>query len=186
MKPSKLYECPLTPDLARDILNIPLDPVEVEMVPPRTIGERVRRGKEAIDEANRHLADSPVAKIVATSLMQKLKKRGTPTILVRYDGTVVLRVVYGADQAPAKEKVRTRRDAPMIQTTHPSNLPYIEQLRTEAAELHIDITHLGQQRRAIHEFIEAHKLGMRSGVDEVTVTPLGNDNGSLPRRLGTR
>lgn len=164
-KQPKPYECPLSPDLAADILNIPLDTGGHDGAPPRTIGERVRRSTEAIDEANRHLAESPVARIVAISLMQRLKKRGTPSILVRYDGTVILRIHYGEEGNGAGKAVRMRRDAPEIQTTHTSDLPYLEDLRAEASDLGLDISHLGRQRRIIHEFIEAHKRNVSGEVE---------------------
>lgn len=165
----KPYENPLSPQLAEDILNIPIEEPE-QMPPPRTIGERVRRAIEAIEEANKHLATSPVAKIVARSLMQEMKRRGDATIAVRPDGTVVLRVSYGETPEP-EAGARPRRDAPMVQTTHRSEIPYLDELRAEAADLGVDISHLGRQRRAIYEYLQAHKRNLKGTFDEVRVTP---------------
>lgn len=166
-KHPKPYESPLAPNLARDILNIPIPPGDLESEPPpRTIGERVERALRAIEEANRHLATSPVAGIVARSIMQTLKKRGEASIMVRSDGAVVLRVAYGAEE---QVEHRPRRDAPDVQTTHRSDLPYLDELRAEASDLGVDISHLGRRRRAIHEYLEAHKRNLARGFDEVSV-----------------
>jgi len=176
-KHPKPYESPLSAHIAQDILNIPI-PAGEDGPPARTIGERVRRALEAIEEANRHLATSPVAKIVAHSIMQTLKKRGEATIAVRSDGAVVLRVAYGAEEGPTE--VRSRRDAPSVQTTHRSDLPYLDELRAEAADLGLDISGLGRRRRTIHEYIEAHKRNAK-GFDQVSVSA-APEAGTLPGR----
>jgi hypothetical protein len=162
----KPYEHPLSNELALEILNIP---VEADTAaPPRTIGERLVRAKAAIDEANLHLATSPVAKIVAKSIMQDLKKRGDASIHVRYDGTVVLRITYA--EADADAVLQPRRDVPSLQSTHRSDLPYLDDLRKRAARMGVDITHLGRQRRAIWDHlnsIEPEKLSRKTFLDLV-------------------
>lgn len=167
--PPRTYESPLSDALAEEILNIPVG-MHGETPPPSTVGEVVRRSVEMIDHANRLLEASHVAGIVARSLMQSLKKRGDAAIVVRYDGTVVLRITYG-DQGAERPVPRVRKDTPAVQTTHRSDLPYLADLRAEAAALGIDVSHLGRQRRAIHEFIQTAKANLRPGVDEVKVTP---------------
>lgn len=175
----KPYESPLSARLAEEILNIPVEP-DGDAQPPRTIREMVRRSVEMIDRTNEHLKHSQIAQIVARSIMQELKKRGEASIVVRYDGTVVLRVVYGEESTP--HEVRNRRDAPSVQTTHRSDLPYLDELRAEAVDLGLDITHLGRQRRAIHEYIETYKKGIKPGVDEVSVTAMDGDIPTIPQR----
>lgn len=175
---SKPFEHPLDPELAQGILNIPLGSgVKPE---PRTIGERIFHAMEAVAEANRHLDASPVAKIVAESIMRDLKRRGDARIVVRPDGTVVLRVVYGNGE-PERPVLRPRRDAPAVQAAHGSTLPYLDDLRKEAVELGLDISHLGQRRRAIHEFIEARKSQGKASFDEVRRIPV-EDVTALPGR----
>lgn len=166
----KPYESPLSDQLAEEILNIPVG-IDGDLNPPRTIGEVVRRSVEMIARANQLLEGSQVAKIVARSLMQSLKKRGDAAIVVRYDGTVVLRVVYG-EQAEDRPVPRSRKDTPAVQTTHRSDLPYLDDLRQEAESLGVDISHLGRQRRAIHEYLTAYKANLKPGVDEVRVTQM--------------
>lgn len=178
----KPYESPLSEQLAEEILNIPVG-LDGDLSPPRTIGEVVRRSVEMIDRANQLLEGSQVAKIVARSLMQSLKKRGDAAIVVRYDGTVVLRVVYGEQDQVVLP--RARRDTPAVQTTHRSDLPYLDALREEATSLGVDISHLGRQRRAIHEYLESYKANLKPGVDEVRVTPL-DALGAGPSRASRR
>lgn len=161
---SKPFEYPLSDDIAQAVLNLAVEPMEEP--PARTVRERLERAREAIREANAILADNPVAKIVAQSIMRQIKRRGDPQIAVRPDGTVVLRVNYGDQPQPM---ARTRRDAP-VQSAHRGNLPYLDELRQQAAERGLDVSHLGQRRRAIHEYLEAHTEG-HPDFDEVSHVP---------------
>ena len=157
------FEQPLSPELAASILSVPL-PDGVGGPTPRTVGERVALMRVAVDEANAYLAESPVAKIVARSLMTDLKKRGDATIVVRYDGVVVLRVAYGDEGLtvnPGDESAFVRRDVPSVRTVHSSDLPYLDELRKEAATLGVDVSHLGRARRAIAELLDAHRATAR-------------------------
>lgn len=149
-KPPKPYESLLSPQLAMEILNIPFA-LGAELPAPKTIGEMVQRSVELVSHTNEHLRHSPLAKIVARSIMQDLKKRGDASIVVRFDGSVVLRVTYSED---APSPTRPRRDAPALQTTNQSSLPYMDALRAEARSLGVDITHLGRQRKAIYEYLQ--------------------------------
>lgn len=172
-KSPKPYESPLSAQLAEEILNLPVVH-DTDRPAPRTIGEMVQRSVDLILHTNEYLRHSTLAKIVARSIMQKLKKRGDAAIVVRFDGTVVLRVTYaGADEDQVSP--RPRRDAPSVQMTNHSSLPYLDALRAEAAELGVDISHLGRQRKAIHEYLRTYRTQAR-GVDEVRVTPV-EDNG---------
>jgi len=142
----KPYEVPLDPDLAREILNIPVD--EDEGDPPRTIGDRVERAVAAVDEANRILSESSLAAIVADTVMRRIKKRGTPSICVLSDGTVVLRVAYD-EERPAPVP------SPVMRSTKPTDLPTMAELRERADAVGVDISDLGRQRRAILERVRS-------------------------------
>jgi hypothetical protein len=169
-KQPKPYESPLALVLAEEILLLFQEVEPVEQGTPRTIADLVRRSAELIDRTNERLASSQVVQIVARSIMQDLKKRGDASIAIRHDGTMILRVTYGEEVE--RPNARARRDAPSVQTTHRSDLPYLDDLREEAAELGADISHLGRQRRAIQEYLQAYKANLKPGVDEVRVMPV--------------
>lgn len=148
-KSGKPYEIPLEPDLAQEILNIPI-PVDEDTEPPATMGERVERATKAVQEANEYLETSSMARIIADTLMRQLKKRGTPRIMVKMDGTVVLLVTY--------EDGRTKKPKPPVRKrTHKSDLPLMDELREMAKSLGVDISHLGRKRRAIYELLKKEK-----------------------------
>jgi hypothetical protein len=144
-KTNKPYTVPLDPQLAYEILNIPMD-VE-ERPPQRTIGERVREATEAVEQANEFLAQSMMATIVARTLMRQLKKRGEAAIRVHPDGTVVLQVSY--------EKVAPAPRPPVKTATRKSRLPFMPELRSRAQAAGIDISDLGVKRKAIFKRIQA-------------------------------
>lgn len=174
------YESPLSRELAEEILSL-FQVSEEEEQAPRTIKDLVKM----IDQTNKRLQTSMVAKLVATSIMHSLKKRGDAALVIRYDGNVVVRVSYG-DEPIEDVTPRTRRDTPTVQTTHKSDLPYLDALREEAAEMGVDISHLGRQRRAIFEYLEAHKKNVKPQVDEVTVTQVEEGiNPPRPKRPKT-
>jgi len=155
-KPPKPYESPLAQELAEEVLSL-FQVAEESESAPKTIKDLVRM----IDQTNARLQSSIVAKLVATSIMQSLKKRGDASLVIRYDGSVVVRVAYGdAEEEPIS---RTRRDTPAVQTTHKSDLPYLDDLRELAIQMGLDISHLGRQRRAIFEYLEAHKKSQPKG-----------------------
>lgn len=147
----KVYESPLAPEIAQEILNIPVDPTD-SLEHPRTIGDAVRGWASIIDKTNEHLRQSPLSGIVARSLAQDLRKRGDACIVVRYDGVVVLRITY-ADEEEV-EPVTRRLDAPSVLKVNHSEVPLMETLRQEADSLGVDITHMGRQRKAIHEYLQ--------------------------------
>jgi hypothetical protein len=165
-KIGKPYERPLSPELAKEILNIPFQEPECDLVASATIGEHVERATKAVEAANKMLATSAIAQIVARSLMRDLKKRGDPSIYVAPDGTVMFRVSY-EETEPQPE-----REVPVVRTQGQSDLPKLAALRKEADDLGLDISHLGRQRRAIFDLIEEHKAKAATGVDEVTVSPV--------------
>ena len=136
------YEWPLSDELAKEILNIPVTPSN-GVQQPSTIGARLRHAIDAVGEANEYLQGSQLAKIVARSIMADLKKRGEPSIRVRPDGQVILRISY--------DGARSKKPQAIVQAPRSSTLPYLADLRKEARQLGVDISDLGRQRRAIHE-----------------------------------
>lgn len=172
---SKPYEVPLDPELASEILNIPIP--EEPQDPPTTMGERVARAIQAVEAANEYLATSQMARIIADTLMRKLKKRGTPKIQVRMDGTVVLIVSYEGDPHPKPQAgVRTR--------PRQSNLPTMDELREQARTLRVDISHMGRRRRAIFELLqEAESRTPRRMVDEITESDAPGEDTPRPPRM---
>lgn len=159
--PVKPYEVALDQELAEDILSIPLFGDE-DRPPARTIGERVKRAVQAVEEANKHLAQSPVARILADTLMRQQKKRGYPSIRVRPDGTVILHVAY---EKPQEEEVQED-----IRAVKPnSDLPKLALLKEEAEVYELDISDLGRARRKIYERLEAHKRKLRMKAEKESV-----------------
>lgn len=149
----KPYTVPLDPDLAKEVLNIPLAEVET-LVPPRTIGERLTAAVEAVEAANQYLGRSKLAAIVADTVMRSLKKRGAASLKVNPDGTVVLHVSYDEDD----EEVRVvAKRPPVKQSNWHSDLPPLEELRAEADQMGVDIADLGRARRTIYERLELHR-----------------------------
>lgn len=146
----KPYEVPLEPELAQEILSMPISatsPFGIPEGPPVTIGERVERATQAVRDANQYLATSKLASLVAHSLMKDLKKRGNPSIVVQPDGSVILRVSYGEDKQEAPE-------APVKKSKWSSDLPKLDELRAEAERLGVDISSFGRARRTIFEHLK--------------------------------
>lgn len=146
MAKNKPYEVALEPHLASEILSIPAPPKD-RTVYPETIGGSLQAAIDAVNEANEFLQNSTLAKIVADNLMRQLRKRGTPTIRVRSDGTVILHVAY-PDEAEAPE---TKEVPPVQRAARSSDLPKLDELREWAGRVQVDISDLGRARRAIYE-----------------------------------
>jgi len=146
-KTLKPYEVPLDPDLAEEILNIPIPP-NPDHKPAATIGGRVKEAMESVETANKYLETSHLAALVADTVMRQIKKRGVPSIRVKSDGTVVLHVSY-------KEAPEPRAKPPVKRQTRSSDLPKLAELRLRAEEAGVDISDLGRQRRAIFDRVLA-------------------------------
>jgi len=160
-KTNKPYTVPLDPQLAHEVLNIPMD-IE-ERPPPRTIGERVKEAVKAVEQANEFLAQSMMATIVARTLMRQLKKRGEAAIRVQPDGTVVLQVSY--------EKVIPAPRPPVKTAARKSRLPFMPELRSRAAAAGVDISDLGVKRKAIFKRIQAAEEAQRQAEEPLPPEP---------------
>jgi len=152
-KNTKPYETPLERALAQEILNIPVE--QEDSPPPKTIGEAVSQATGVIEQANVRLSQSPLATIVADTLMRQLKKRGAPSIFVRPDGTVVLRVSYEEVEDQDIPKMKTEG---VRQSKRPTSLPSLEELRERAEKIGLEISDLGRRKREILKRVEAAEL----------------------------
>lgn len=170
MAKTRPYQAPLEPDLAAQILSIPLPETgpAAELPPARTLGEKLQQSLVSLAEtvalANDALAQNSVAQIVADSLAKKLKKRGVATISVSSAGEVVLQISYEGEEVPAPV-------SGVVRGKWHSDLPTLDEMRAEAADLGVDITHLGRRRREIFRLLTDAKAKLRGPVDEITLSP---------------
>ena len=160
MGKSKPYQVALEEDLAAEVLNTPLPELPEVVAPPpaRTIGEKLEQARDALQDAvhlaNDILASQMMTDILAQALAKDHKRRGVPRILVQDDGSVVLQVSYDG-RAPLP---KVERPSPLKRKKWSSDLPSLPELRAEAAELGVDISDLGRQKKAILDRLEAHRL----------------------------
>jgi len=153
------YRSTLVPELAAEILSIPLPVGRVgDRAPdpaPKTIGENLRQAvdrlHEAVDLANDTLDSNRMVRIVAMSIAKTLKRRGEATISVEPDGSVVLRVDY---PTTVPEPQLEPEPELVLKGKWGSELPSLEKLREDAEDLGVDISDLGRGRRAIHERVQ--------------------------------
>ncbi len=145
----KPYEVPLEGDLAKEVLNIPIEDTG-EIQAARTIGERVAAATKAVEDANKFLAESPLAALLADTLMRRLKKRGVPSLRVRPDGTVILHVSYDGNVERAEQPIPVERPKRNMRL----GLPKLEELRKMAEEMGVDISDLGTKRRHIYDRLQ--------------------------------
>jgi len=188
----KNFRTALDEKLARELLNVaPKPSVSPEGAEngqvARPLGERLKWAVEhlasVVKEANAYLEDSELSRHLAEALCARKSRRGFPYIHVDTGGQIMLEVSYdGKQQIRSKKKRKYKRE-----------LPLLEDLRKEAAQLGISVSHLGQKRRAIYDYlqeIQSRHAGvseedtdaqMAAGHDEVTVTE-PKDGPKLPRK----
>jgi len=173
----KPYRTVLSTDLTAEVLSIPLseeaDQGSDERAQPRTIGERLERALDELEQtvelANEALGDNKMVGIVASTLAKSLKKRGRASICVEANGKVVLCVDYGEE---AEDKPKQEPPTAHVQKGKwHSDLPKLGELRALAEELGVDISDLGRQRKAIHERLCEARQTLRH-MDEVRVAPM--------------
>ena len=128
----KPIDVPLSGPVAEGVLSLP---VRTEDGSLTTVGDTIRQAKSLLDAANQALLENPLCGVAAQSLMKEQKRRGTPSLVVNPNCEVFLHIEYGeegdGDSAP---------HAP---------LPSLADLRAKAADLGVDISDLGRQKRAI-------------------------------------
>lgn len=127
-----------------------------------TVGELVRQAREMLLLANEAIASNDLVRMAADSMMREHKRRGFPRMVVRADGTIVLRIQY------AEEEDSTDSIEP-LNTKGGAALPSLKTLRQEAERLGVDITDLGRRKREIMKRLEQHTAPAK-GSDEVRTT----------------
>ena len=148
MAKRKTFTTPLAADLAEGILQLPL----TVGADTRPLAEWVEQVQEVQRAANVMLQSNRLAEFVADQIMQGMGKRGSPGLVLTPGGEVRLQVSY--------DQPRTKRASPVARESRTSNLPVMVELRERAAKLGVDISHLGRQRRAIHELLEKEDNGL--------------------------
>ena len=148
-KAQKNFRVKITQDLTLQLLNSAVRESTANGVED-PLGVRLRRAvlhlEGVIQEANHFLEGSELAGKLATALMVDHNKRGFPDISVDVRGVLMLEVGYAA----TREGVKRRRGR--------LKLPLLSELRQEAQEMGVDISHLGAKRRAVQDFIEEVKV----------------------------
>jgi hypothetical protein len=134
----KPIEVPLREEVVEGILALPVEDPQGEIT---TVGKTVALAARLIESANRAVEENALCSIVADTLMKEQKRRGTATIRVRSDCTVVLHISYTGEDEDEDVK-------------HSPSLPSLEELRTRASTEGVDISDLGRQKRAILERLE--------------------------------
>lgn len=139
MKP---VEVELSSEVQQAVLSLPVRGQEGSL---STVGDLIREAREALDKANAAIHENALIQLTASHLMKQEKRRGNPSILARLDGTAYLRIIYGGEE----EVLDTPE--PLVQSPKLPNLP---SLRKKAAELGVDISDLGRQKKKIMERLE--------------------------------
>ena len=159
----KIFKMPLDEDLSKSLLGNP------SQIDGRTIWERLTDSIEelscSIVEANESLQNSPVMPIVASSAARTANKRGNPSVRVDPDGTVVLEIQY-----TSKKKVSDNPNKRQWK----SDLPLLADLREQAEQLGLDISHLGRARKQIHDYIQNHLSMQKTAGDSIPVPKPAN------------
>jgi len=162
-KSTKNLVSDLEPKLAAELLNVDLFPYPRDqggglfIAEPLSLGDRINEtvGHLAtlVAAANKHLEDSEATRLVASALAREHNRRGEAAIYVTSDGRCVVEVGSEIESKPKPTRRRYKR-----------NLPLLEELRDEAKALRLDISHLGQKRRAIWDAIKEVKA--RKGIPD--------------------
>lgn len=142
MKP---VEADLDEEIQAAVMSLPVRLPDESLA---TVGDLVERAAECLRLANEAVQDNALIRTTATFLMKQEKRRGTPTVLVRMDGTAVLRITYGDDEEDQPPV------AVVAATSKKAKLPTLDELRKRAAAAGVDISDLGRQKRKILARVE--------------------------------
>jgi len=133
MTRTKTHREPLPEELTKALLTtggIPL---------AKVLEEARETFQKAIQDAREHLSLNPLTPIVAESVTKGLGRRGDATVVIDNNGTVMLEIQYGCNGNTRQWR---------------SDLPTIAELRHQASDKKVDISHLGRNRRKIVEFLK--------------------------------
>lgn len=143
MNSRKLYQEPLDQAWSESLLSAP------SADRPGSVYDRLQNARQeleaAIREADSVLADNPLTRVVAEAAGRRANRRGTPSIVIRSDGSVFLEIHY--KMTDTRQKVRKWE----------SYLPSLAELRSEAQELGIDPAPYGRKRSELFKKIEQVK-----------------------------
>ena len=114
-----------------------------------TVGALISQAQESLRAANAAVSCNALVNTTASFLMKSEKRRGAPTIVMRLDGTAVLRIAYGEGDEPEAELAPPSR----------SKLPSLDTLRAEASLRGIDISDLGRKKTEIIQRLEGSGRG---------------------------
>ena len=147
----------------------------------RDIQEARKVLKKAVDAANSSLKKSRIAPLVATEM-------GQPGGVITVDSTGIMLLSEGTEKAPVKKaalavsadakkpvkkaKVRTKSKN-TGKREWKSDLPTLEELRAQAEEKGIDISHMGRKRKEILAFLNSNTT---TSVKEVSVADVGQSS----------
>jgi len=165
MAKRKTFSVPLSEELADGVLQLPL-----------TLGGTTQplRGwvaqmQDIQQMLNQCLSEHPLSIFVAERVMQDLSKRGSPQIIITPSGAVHLQVSY--------ENPRPKKTPPLARAARKSTLPKLAELRKEAEELGVDISHLGRARQAIYQLLQEHRAAAGASKGPEIVIGSETDNG---------
>ena len=133
MKP---VEVELSPDVQRAVLGLPVAGEDGSLA---TVGELLERAAEAVERANAAVRGNALVKFTAAQIMRKEGRRGVPTIVVKLDGTALLRIIYSEPPSEDKPPPRVTK----------SRLPSLESLRQRAEVEGVNISDLGRRKLEI-------------------------------------
>lgn len=104
----------------------------------------------AVQEATEALAENPLTLVVAGAGARRVNRRGTPSIVVRGDGSIFLEVHY-----------MTKQDERSVRRWE-SQLPTLAELRQQAKQLGLDPKPYGRKRSALFKAIQEAKASTPS------------------------
>jgi len=122
----KPVEVKVSDEIQDAVLNLPVENGSGEIT---TVGRLVEVASTALRKANLAIEDNALIRLTAQHLMKSGKRRGTPRIQVRLDGSVCLNVFYSDSEEE-----------------EPKPLPSITELRAMAGKLGVDISDLGRKK----------------------------------------
>lgn len=99
----------------------------------------------AVQEATEALAENPLTAVVAGAGARRVNRRGTPSIVVRGDGSIFLEIHY-----------MTKQDERSVRKWE-SQLPPLAELRQQAKQLGLDPKPFGRKRSALFKAIQDAK-----------------------------
>lgn len=158
MPKAKPYSGAVEDQLAAQLLNS--TGVTVDNVP---IGDALLKAREGltglVERANSALEGSEFAPIVAEHLANKMGRRGCSQVYVAPSGGVMLDISY-------EEQPKRRPRAP-----RPNTVPLMNELKTRAKEMNVDISEFGIKRKKILEYLDKVEAGEIDPLEKTAPAP---------------